>query len=114
MNKRALLLLCYVPLAACVSAVSQPAAPPVFARSTQMIVVVTPGWDAVQGRLERLERADPHQSWRSVGEPISIVVGSKGMGWGIGLIETGQPGVRIEPEPVKIEGDGKSPAGAFA
>jgi D-alanyl-D-alanine dipeptidase len=79
-----------------------------------MIVVVTPGWDAVQGQLERFERADPHESWRSVGEPISIVVGSKGMGWGTGLIDAGYPGVRVESEPIKTEGDGKSPAGAFA
>jgi hypothetical protein len=67
MNKPALFLLCFAPLvAARVSAASQPAASPVFAHSTQMIVVVTPGWDAVQGRLERYERSDPHESWRSV------------------------------------------------
>jgi D-alanyl-D-alanine dipeptidase len=64
--------------------------------------------------LQRFERADPHESWRSVGEPIPVVVGSKGMGWGIGLIDAGHPGVRIEPEPIKIEGDNKSPAGVFA
>ena len=111
MNKPALFVLCFAPLiAACLPAVSQAAAPPVFARSTQMIVVVTPGWDAVEGRLERFERADPHESWRSMGDPIPIVVGSKGMGWGIGLIDAGYPGVRVESEPVKIEGDGKSPA----
>ena len=79
-----------------------------------MIVVVTPGWDVVRGRLQRFERADTRVSWRPVGEPIAIVVGSKGMGWGIGLIAAGHPGVRIEPEPIKIEGDGKSPAGVFA
>ena len=79
-----------------------------------MIVVVTPGWDVVQGRLQRFERADTRESWRAVGEPIAIVVGSKGMGWGIGLIDAGHPGVRIEPEPIKIEGDGRSPAGVFA
>lgn len=115
MNTRALLLLCCVHLVtACVSAASQPVAPPVFARSTQMIVVVTSGWDAVQGRLERFERADPHEPWRSVGEPIPIVVGSKGTGWGIGLVDAGYPGVRVESEPIKTEGDGKSPAGVFA
>ena len=115
MNKPALFLFCFVPLvAACVPAAPQPAAPQAFAHSTQMIVVVTPGWDAVQGRLQRFERADTHESWRPVGAPIAIVVGSKGMGWGIGLIAAGHPGVRIEPEPVKIEGDGKSPAGVFA
>jgi D-alanyl-D-alanine dipeptidase len=116
MNKAALFLLCFAPVAtARIPAASQPAAPPpAFARSLQMIVVVTPGWDAVEGRLERFERADPHESWRSVGEPIPIVVGSKGMGWGIGLIDAGYPGVRVESEPIKIEGDGKSPAGVFS
>jgi L,D-peptidoglycan transpeptidase YkuD (ErfK/YbiS/YcfS/YnhG family) len=114
MNKPALFLLCFAPfVAARVPAASQPAAPQVFSRSIQMIVVVTPGWDAVEGRLERFERTDSHESWRSVGEPIPIVVGSKGMGWGIGLIDAGYPGVRVESEPIKIEGDGKSPAGVF-
>jgi L,D-peptidoglycan transpeptidase YkuD (ErfK/YbiS/YcfS/YnhG family) len=113
MNKPALFLSCFAPLTACVLAVPQPAAPPVLAHSTQIIVVVTPGWDAVQGWLERFERADSQESWRSVGDPIPIVVGSRGMGWGIGLIDAGQPGIRIEPEPIKIEGDGKSPAGVF-
>ena len=115
MNKPVLLLFFFAPLfAARVSSAAQPAAPLAFPRSTQMIVVVTPGWDAVEGRLELFERDDAHESWRSVGEPIPIVVGSKGMGWGIGLIDAGYPRVRVESEPVKIEGDGKSPAGVFA
>src|ERR1700731_3214407 len=115
MNRPALFLFCFVPLVPpCVPAASQPAAPRAFAHSAQMIVVVTPGWDAVQGRLQRFERADAHESWRPVGESIAIVVGSKGMGWGIGLIAAGHPGVRIKTEPIKIEGDGKSPVGFFA
>ena len=115
MNRPALLLFCFVPLiGACVPAASQPPAPQAFAHSKQMIAVVTPGWDSVQGRLQRFERADTHESWRPVGEPMAIVVGSKGMGWGIGLIAAGNPGVRIAPEPIKVEGDGKSPAGVFA
>ena len=115
MNKTVLFLWCLASLvAARVSAAPPPVAPPVLAHSTQMVVVVTSDWDAVPGRLERFERADPHESWRSVGEPIPIVVGNKGMGWGIGLIDARQPGVRIKSEPVKTEGDGKSPAGVFA
>jgi len=115
MNRPAHFLFCFVPLAAaCFPAASQPAAPQAFAHSTQMIVVVTPGWDAVQGRLQRFERTDTHESWRPVGEPYAVVAGSKGMGWGIGLIAAGDHGVRIETEPMKVEGDGKSPAGVFA
>jgi hypothetical protein len=58
----------------------------VFAHSTQMIVVTTSGWNAVNGQLQRFERATPHQKWRPAGKPISIVVGRNGMGWGIGVL----------------------------
>jgi hypothetical protein len=113
--KTAHLLVCLVPLIATADrAAAQAAASAGFANSTQMIVVTTPGWDAVQGRLERLERADAHEAWHRIGEPIPVVVGGKGLGWGIGLIDTGGPKIREGSEPVKREGDGKSPAGAFA
>jgi len=85
-----------------------------FARSTQMIVVTTSGWNTVDGQLQRFERNTPHEKWRPVGKPISIVVGKSGMGWGIGLIPTDAPGIRNDSEPVKKEGDGRSPAGIFA
>jgi len=50
----------------------------------------------------------------SVGGSISIVVGRNGLGWGIGLIATDDAQVRSGSDPVKREGDGKSPAGVFA
>jgi D-alanyl-D-alanine dipeptidase len=83
-----------------------------FAHSTQMIVVTTSNWDVVEGRLQRFERATANAAWRPVGEPIAIVVGKNGLGWGIGLAAT-DAGVRAAQEPVKREGDGKSPAGIF-
>jgi L,D-peptidoglycan transpeptidase YkuD (ErfK/YbiS/YcfS/YnhG family) len=85
-----------------------------FARSTQMIVVTTSDWNAVEGRLRRYERATVHEEWRPVGDPISIVVGKNGLGWGIGIIATEDAQVRSAADPVKREGDGKSPAGVFA
>jgi L,D-peptidoglycan transpeptidase YkuD (ErfK/YbiS/YcfS/YnhG family) len=85
-----------------------------LARSTQMIIVTTSSWNAVEGRLERYERATTHDKWRPVGEPISIVVGKKGLGWGIGLVATDDDNVRVASDPVKREGDGKAPAGVFA
>jgi D-alanyl-D-alanine dipeptidase len=101
--------------AGCLAVSAQVAAEPdAFAHSTQMIVVTTSDWNAVQGRLQRYERSDPHETWRRVGEPISIVVGKNGMGWGIGVIATDDPGVRRASDPVKKEGDGRSPAGVFA
>jgi L,D-peptidoglycan transpeptidase YkuD (ErfK/YbiS/YcfS/YnhG family) len=83
-----------------------------FAHSTQIIVVTTSNWDAVEGRLQRFERATVHAAWRPVGEPIPIVVGKNGLGWGIGVAAT-DANVRAEQDPVKREGDGKSPAGVF-
>jgi D-alanyl-D-alanine dipeptidase len=80
--------------------------------STQMLVVTTSGWNAVEGRLQRFERATAKEKWRPAGEPIAIVVGKSGLGWGIGVID--DPGVRDTGDPVKKEGDGRSPAGVFA
>lgn len=85
-----------------------------LARSTQMIVVTTSDWNAVEGRLQRYERATVHEKWHPVGDPISIVVGKNGLGWGIGVIATDDSNVRAASDPVKREGDGKSPAGVFA
>lgn len=86
----------------------------VLARSTQMILVTTSDWNTVEGRLQRYGRATTHEKWHPVGEPISIVVGKNGLGWGIGVIATDDSNVRAASDPVKREGDGKSPAGVFA
>jgi L,D-peptidoglycan transpeptidase YkuD (ErfK/YbiS/YcfS/YnhG family) len=85
-----------------------------LAHSTQLIVVTTSSWSAVEGRLQRFERATVHETWRRVGEPISIVVGKNGFGWGIGVVATDDPNLREASDPVKKEGDGKAPAGVFA
>ncbi len=85
-----------------------------LARSTQTIVVTTSNWNAVEGQLQRYERATTHEKWRPVGEPISIVVGKNGLGWGIGVLATDDSNFRVTSDPVKREGDAKSPAGVFA
>jgi len=79
-----------------------------------MIVVTTPDWAAVEGRLQRYERATSHETWKPVSKPISIVVGKNGLGWGIGVIATDGSNIRAVSDPVKKEGDGKAPAGVFA
>lgn len=81
--------------------------------SQQLIVVTTTDWNTVEGRLQRYERAQPGTTWKPVGEPIAIVVGKKGMGWGAGILPTDSPDLRSPVDPVKKEGDGKSPAGVF-
>ena len=74
----------------------------------QMVLVVTPGWDSTAGTLRRFERESDGTAWRPVGAVVPIVVGRTGVAW-----DDSQ--TRAEAgEPVKREGDGRSPAGTFA
>jgi D-alanyl-D-alanine dipeptidase len=89
------------------AAAGMPPAP--LARSRQLIVVTTRGWDDVPGTLRRFERKGTGATWSRVGQEVPVAVGRKGLGWGAGLVETG--GME---GPQKREGDGKAPAGLFA
>jgi D-alanyl-D-alanine dipeptidase len=75
----------------------------------QLILVTTGGWDAVDGEMKLYERDSINDRWNAVGEKIPIVVGRNGMAWGKGL-----HGYVVGEEPVKQEGDGRSPAGIFS
>lgn len=79
-----------------------------LASSTQVIVVITDSWGAVDGVLQYYERPALDKSWKAVSPKISIVVGRRGLAWGAGL-----HGAALGRGPVKREGDGKSPAGVF-
>jgi len=73
--------------------------------AAQLVLVVTPDWNATQGELRAWSRAA--DGWHSAGDPIPVVVGRPGSAWGIGL-HPAQAGTQ------KREGDGRSPAGVFA
>ena len=75
--------------------------------SKQMIAVRTPSWTASKGILQRYERYNK-ADWTPVGAPAPVILGRNGMGWGRGLHQIPNDG-----NPVKHEGDGKSPAGVF-
>ncbi|MGE0464535.1 MAG: L,D-transpeptidase [Vicinamibacterales bacterium] len=81
--------------------------PPLLAGARQLILVVTPGWNDVQGQLRRFERDAPGEPWRPVGQAGSIVVGRNGTAWD----PLATPAV---PGPQKAEGDGRAPAGVFS
>jgi D-alanyl-D-alanine dipeptidase len=89
------------------------AEPHAFAGSTQMIVVTTSDWNAVEGQMQRFERTAPRDAWSVVSEPTPVMVGKNGLAWGIGVIATNDPNLRGASDPVKREGDGKAPAGVF-
>ncbi|GAB3740419.1 hypothetical protein GCM10028794_25150 [Silanimonas algicola] len=73
----------------------------------QLVVVLTPNWDAPQGRLARFER-EAGGAWRPVGPSVAVTVGRNGSAWGLGVHAPQDEG------PQKAEGDGRAPAGVFA
>lgn len=94
---------------ALVLALLAPARPsgPVPDGSRQLVLVTTPDWSATDGALQRYAR-EAGGAWAPVGEPVPVVVGRSGLGWGIGLHEAPLP-----EGPTKAEGDGRAPAGVF-
>ncbi|HLX92580.1 MAG TPA: L,D-transpeptidase family protein [Puia sp.] len=71
----------------------------------QLLIVVTPAWDSVQGELYGFEMVDG--TWKRIFQHRSVV-GSSGMGIGAGLAA---PSMANAPH--KKEGDKRSPAGIF-
>lgn len=72
----------------------------------QLVLVVTGDWNADHGMLRHYERRQ--EAWHEVGTAQPVMIGRAGAAWGLGLHAPGHAG------PVKREGDGRSPAGAFA
>lgn len=88
-----------------------PAATPLHDNG-QMIVVTTDGWDATQGRLQAYARTP--QGWQPHGAAFDVAVGRNGSAWGVGVLPAPNgAGPQQAGEPVKQEGDGRSPAGMF-
>jgi L,D-peptidoglycan transpeptidase YkuD (ErfK/YbiS/YcfS/YnhG family) len=76
--------------------------------SLQLLVVTSSDWASKTATLRKYERKTKSDQWHAVGEPIDVVVGKNGMGWGKDLAKFSGA-----DEPNKKEGDGKSPAGLF-
>lgn len=77
--------------------------------SLQAVVVTTADWDSSDGVLQGYERKGREAPWERVIENAPVVVGRKGMAWGIGM----HP-LPVPEGPFKREGDGRAPAGVFA
>jgi D-alanyl-D-alanine dipeptidase len=102
---------CVVALCAASLALAQGSRPAALRASTQILVVTTQDWNGVDGTLQMYERPHARRKWKAVGDAIPVVVGKNGLGWGAGVAP--EDGRRAAGEPIKKEGDGKSPAGIF-
>src|SRR5690349_10114882 len=70
--------------------VTQAREPRAFSHSTQMIVVTTDSWDSPQATLRCYERQRHGNPWQAVGEPITVMLGKNGLGWGTGVLTPAQ------------------------
>jgi L,D-peptidoglycan transpeptidase YkuD (ErfK/YbiS/YcfS/YnhG family) len=78
---------------------------------SRQIVLVIAGNDSVnKAHLELFSRSGVNKTWIA-GESWPAVIGKNGLAWGRGLHDDT---VRLETQPVKREGDGKSPEGIFS
>jgi D-alanyl-D-alanine dipeptidase len=75
--------------------------------SYQLMVVTTKDWNSKTGTLQRYEKNN--SKWIKVGDPIEIILGRNGLGWGKGLHSTPK-----NAKYIKKEGDGRAPAGLFS
>ena len=83
--------------------------PPGVANALRLVMVSVADANAPMALLETFERATPGDPWRSVGPLRPAVVGKYGVAWGAGFREMAAPG-----EPLKREGDLRSPMGIYA
>lgn len=99
-------VLALLPVAVTATAATGPAEALPWQEARQLVLVITPDWDASDGSLQRFEQIDGR--WQAVAAPVPITVGRSGSAWGIGLHPAQDTG------PKKQEGDGRAPAGVFA
>jgi L,D-peptidoglycan transpeptidase YkuD (ErfK/YbiS/YcfS/YnhG family) len=77
-----------------------------LSRSQQCLVVTATDWESKTGTLRAFERVD--NAWKMHGPEVRVVLGKKGLGWGLGVVA-----IKNAIGPRKIEGDNKAPAGVF-
>lgn len=80
---------------------------PELSNSSQLILVLARDWNATNAKLYAFER-NAAGNWKRAGIESDVVVGRKGMAWGIGLHGGYERGSAY-----KKEGDERAPAGVF-
>lgn len=75
--------------------------------SEQLVMVTTANEKSIHGMLQRYRRNPHSRHWIKVGRRIAVVVGKRGMAWGIDFQKDHPKGV------MKKEGDQKTPMGVF-
>ena len=91
-----------------ISAARAAECPPVLAGSKRLVLVTAADMNRERVKLRLFVRDGRTARWRAVGRPRKALIGRKGMGWGHTFRQHARRG-----EPVKREGDKRTPAGFF-
>lgn len=83
--------------------------PQPLASARHVVLVVTDTMSSAVATVRQFERATPASPWKAVGGPAHALIGHTGVGWAHAFAHFAQAG-----EPVKIEGDKRTPAGFFS
>jgi hypothetical protein len=74
-----------------------------------LIVAQTPNWDSHRAELQAFQRPGPRAPWQRVwSDSVPVLLGRNGTAWGRGVFPPPPPGSRL-----KVEKDGRAPAGLF-
>lgn len=83
--------------------------PPALAAAERLMLVTTADMNSTSAIVTTYERVSSADPWRAVGGMREAVVGLKGLAWGAPFRNLALAG-----EPLKVEGDRRSPAGVYA
>jgi D-alanyl-D-alanine dipeptidase len=82
--------------------------PAPLASAHRLVLLVPDTMPSTVATVRQFERATPSSPWQAVGGPAHALIGHRGVGWAHAFAQFAQAG-----EPVKIEGDRRTPAGFF-
>jgi len=111
MKLPALLLLLVLSAATSLAQVKTPTPAPVmplYEDSLQIVVVTAKDWGSANATARLFERKDKRSDWKANGPVFPVTLGRKGMAVG-GIVGTPE----FDKDPIKKEGDDRSPAGVF-
>lgn len=77
-------------------------------RATRLVIITVPNMASVKASMQTFARKSPAASWERRSEPEPAVVGAAGIGWGQTFASFAK-----KDEPIKREGDKRTPAGVF-
>ncbi len=108
MNRRiTVFIACVTSALATASALGQTCPEPLQS-ARRLVLVTAENMETSAATVQLFERASPADAWRPLGPVEPALLGRAGMAWGYGFQQLRQGG-----EPLKIEGDKRTPSGIY-